>query len=195
MTATSGDRVADIRPMGRLQTVEVEVEPDTGVHDDEHQEKEEVVDEKAKETEEKEDITPVGDQEQPADNDNPPESPKEESPKEAESIQVLATPPSTPSASSSSLPYTSPQPTARSMPAPRGGASVLTNSAVAEGLDEAARRAGASSRKKTSKSRPLSMKDLMPLHQDVGKSTGKLAEPATPDFKATPQWVRMRVCH
>ena len=46
--------------------------------------------------------------------------------------------------------------------------------------------------KPTKKGRPkgLSVNDLLPLHRDVGTSTKQLVEPATPDFKPTPEWVR-----
>ena len=46
--------------------------------------------------------------------------------------------------------------------------------------------------KSTKKGRPkgLSVNDLLPLHKDVGVSTKQLVEPATPDFKPTPEWVR-----
>ena len=177
--SSSGDLVADIRPMGRLQTVQVEVEPDMGRHDDEPEEEEERAEEEEERAEEQEEARPAVEQDQPV-MDNPPESPKEEG-----SSQVSVTP-------TSALPSPPPPPTSTPVDSnltPRAGASPLPHSTVAEGLDEAARRASASARKKPSKSKPLSMKDLMPLHQDVGKNTRQLAEPVTPDFKPTQEWV------
>ena len=36
----------------------------------------------------------------------------------------------------------------------------------------------------------LSVANLLPLHKHVGQQTKQLAEPSTPDFKPTPDWVR-----
>jgi len=231
--AVSGDRVADIRPMGRLQTVQVEVEPDVGGQEEEVQPDEEEEVQPEEEVKEKEEVKredeSVGEeavaahgeiegaseeteaaggetktaedeaeltedaakldegQEPPIDKHNPPESTKE-----PELSRVSATPTSPASSttpSAASLPFPS-QPSPSSRRIPRGGVSFLPNSTVAEGLDEAARRVSSSSMKrKVSKSKPLSGKDLMPLHQDVGRNNRQLAEPTTPNFKPTPEWV------
>ena len=226
---TSGDRVADIQPIGRLQTVQVEVEPDAGVLEEEvQQDMEEEVKEKQEVENEDEPVDgeakvasgetevageeseaaggeskiaedeakptegvakPPEDKELSAKKGRPPESIKETELSLVSDTPTSPTPSTTPSASSISLSSPS-QPLPASRRIPRGGASFLPNSAVAEGLDEAARRASRSSlKKKASKTKPLSGKDLFPLHQDVGRSNRQLAEPTTPNFKPTPEWV------
>ncbi len=68
-------------------------------------------------------------------------------------------------------------------------ASPLPSHAISEGLDEAGRRLMSSSKKKSGKPKVLSVHDLMPLHQDVGRNNKQLLEPSTPEFKPTSEWV------
>ena len=150
--ATNGDRVADIRPLGHIQTVQVEVEPNAS-HDGEDGE--------------------------------------ETSPAESESAQGHASlsspvPPSTPPPQDLGQPQTSSPISKRDVPELSRLSPPLPT--VAEGLHEAGRKAAASG-KKYKKSKPLSTKDLIPLHKDVGKSNKQLLEPATPEFKPTADWV------
>lgn len=43
--------------------------------------------------------------------------------------------------------------------------------------------------KKKAKPKPVLSRDLLPLHKEVGYSNKQLAEPSTPEFKPTPEWV------
>ena len=43
--------------------------------------------------------------------------------------------------------------------------------------------------KKKAKPKPVLTKDLLPLHKEVGYSNKQLIEPSTPEFKPTPEWV------
>ncbi len=197
----SGDRVADIQPIGRLQTVQVEVEPETGAQEEPQvQDTEEVKEDQEEVKDQEETVEALKQEDEEADRvieeeeppaaaakaGNPSDSPK----RTEEPIQALTTPTSTVPSLSSGVP--SPQSRASSGHTPKLEMTpMLPNTAVAEALGEAARKAAVSSKKKASKTKPLSVKDLMPLHQDVGKSTRQLAEPATPDFKPTPEWVSL----
>ncbi len=166
--ATNGDRVADIRPLGHIQTVQVEVEPSTGVDGVDGEETP-----PAAENESTQDPPSLSSLDPPSQAQQPPPDPEppQPSPMNRKDVPAMGrlSPPSLPT--------------------------------VAEGLQEAGRKAAASG-KKSKKSKPLSTKDLLPLHKDVGKSNKQLLEPATPEFKPTADWVmcvwcvcvRVKVC-
>ena len=164
-----GDRVADIRPIGRIQTVQVEVEPDvTG------------------------DVSSDGENPEPTNDDENGENSNKEDPlppSQSPSSHPLSTE-SSPESQQSQL---SSQQTASALSTPTSKQSISKQDqvsplpTVAEGLEEAARKV--STKKKSGKPKPLSEKDLMPLHQDIGKSNKQLLEPSTPEFKPTAEWV------
>lgn len=160
--ALNDDRVADIKPPGRIQTVQVEVEPD----DDEVEE-------------EREKLPSSEDGEGNEENVDP-----------SASTQTAAP---TPAADAQSSPVPVAHTQAQLVPTPSNEKAVAglgrfsppSLPAVAEGLQEAGRKAG----KKSKKSKPLSTKDLLPLHKDVGRSNKQLLEPSTPEFRPTADWV------
>ena len=150
--ATNGDRVADIRPLSHIQTVQVEVEPN--VEDGEDGK----VD--------------------------------EETPPAAEGEEDEPSMPPLPVQLSEQPPHPEPQSTPMSkkdVPG-LGRLSPPALPTVAEGLQEAGRKAAAAG-KKSKKAKALSTRDLLPLHKDVGRSNKQLLEPATPEFKPTAEWV------
>lgn len=176
--AINGDRVADIRPLGHIQTVQVEVEPNSDNEDgDQDDEKPPAIEDDTN------GISPSS----PTPPDQPPPATPNQHlpPTQAQSLPL-----------SPAQPLTDIKPVAglgehpSSLPAVigQGRHSPLSLPAVAEGLQEAGRKA-ASTNRKSKKSKPLSTKDLLPLHQDVGQSNKQLLEPATPEFKPTAEWV------
>ena len=161
--SSSGSRVADLQPLGRVNTVQVEVEPEA----------DNIVDNKE---------------------DSEPEQPIASVREEMSHLTTKSTvsdlhspPPPPPPAST---------PT-RAKATPSDASAMMPDSTVAEGLEEAARRVASTKKKRSGKSKPLSVKDLMPLHQDVGRSNRQLVEPLSPDFQPTPEWVCacILVCH
>ena len=183
--ATNGNRVADIRPLGRIHTVQVEVEPSN------------------------DDAAIQGDPAQGEGNASPPAPEDDPATREdtaSPSSQIPTDPVTPPPQAQSTQPPTLPPTSETQLPGPVAGArmpaalasesgaygverlSPLSLPAVAEGLQEAGKRA-ASNSKKSKKVKPLSTKDLLPLHQDVGRSNKQLLEPMTPEFQPTPEWV------
>ena len=202
--------MADIRPLGQIQTVQVEVEPNVGGDDITH-------DEEVGESENKDGSmqelpspslsSPPSSQERPlpssqeqpspSSQEHPlPSSPEEQHLSSSESLpspnQLTQSPPQesqVPSLQQSSAQQEVLTPTGKKAVSRQGeGIPPPSLPTVAEGLEEAARRA-ASTKKKPGKVKPLSVKDLIPLHQDVGRSTKQLLEPSTPEFKPTADWV------
>lgn len=181
-TVSVGNRVADIRPLGRIHTVQVEVEPNDdggGVE---------------------------GDPASPVEVNAAPPAPGEGDPATREGGTASPPSPDPVTPPPEAQPPTLPAASERQLPAPVSGAqtsaglaiesgayglerlSPLSLPAVAEGLQEAGKRA-ASNSKKSKKAKPLSTRDLLPLHQDVGRSNKQLLEPMTQEFQPTAEWV------
>ena len=225
--ATTGDRVADIRPLGRIQTVQVEVEPNPA-EEEEPEEPDSAEKENASPTEKAPDLAEErkidgegeGTVESPSSRLPPP--PQTPSPTSQPSEEALPSTHQSPATTKASLAEEAPPPTSSlasvplttgegtppaslpshaavhsqhgTSPAQQRGASAVGRISpqalptVAEGLQEAEKKAA--SAKKPKKVKALSTKDLLPLHQDVGRSTKQLVEPATPEFKPTAEWVK-----
>lgn len=163
--------------------MQVEVEPDVG--GEEVREEEEVSGEEVEEEEEEEEAPQPTEAEEVKDESSP------------EHVPSLSLPNPSTQPPTTETKHSSSQQSSRRLPAPvplfssgQGRGSPPSFPTVAEGLQEAGRRA-ASAKTKSKKSKPRSTKDLLPLHQDVGRSNKQLLEPSTPDFKPTPEWV----CH
>ena len=166
--AMNTDRVADIQPLHHIQTVQVEVEPE-GTRDS-------------------------GEEELVAHRDRPQDIPP---PAQGSPVSADIHPPEPPATAD----IHPPEPPSTHTPVPdiknEGGVAGLGRFSppslptVSEGLQEAGRKA-AFAGKKQKKSKPLSTKDLLPLHKDVGRSTKQLLEPSTPEFKPTAEWVSVQ---
>lgn len=159
--ARNDERVANIGPPGRIQTVEVEVEPNVAEGDEES-------------------IS-----EQRADQEKDGSATEQAAPSSSPTASVPTPPPTaqSPQAAAQTVPF---PPNSAGSTIKSGGISPLPPPTFAEGLEEAGRKA---TKKKSGKAKPLSGKDLIPLHQDIGRSTKQLVEPSTPDFKPTAEWV------
>lgn len=162
--AINSDRVADIQPLHHIQTVQVEVEPDGG--EEEGEEK----------------------------------PPPEEAAEEPQSPSPSAQLPQAEAQSPHPTGVTSVQTPVQPLSGAKNEEGVVALDrlsppplpTVSEGLQEAGRKA-ASVGKKSKKSKPLSTKDLLSLHKDVGKSNKQLLEPSTPEFKPTAEWVSIHL--
>lgn len=185
--------VADIAPPGRIQTVEVEVEPKRDTDEEED----------ASDDERKEPVTPPSptdrdgvsstseatrdikedEQEPTASNTPPPTSqpssePPVHPPKEIHTSSIHPPP----------THFTRPENSVTGLfPAVGEATSAASNlpplsmtnpDAISEPMV-----------KKKSKPVPSLTKDLFPLHKEVGYSNKQLVEPSTPEFKPTPEWV------
>ena len=181
--SSSGDRVADLQPVGQVQTVQVEVAPDAGHLSDVEEDPVPAEPNEISKEEISDGTTGCSASEPPA-SDLPASEPP------ASNLSASEPPASNLSAAPASTPVNSNTFHACC----DDSKSLLINSTVAEGLEEAGRRATSSTKKKSKKSKPVSVKDLIPLHQDVGKSNRQLVEPLTPDFQPTSEWVCLHLC-
>lgn len=193
--STNGNRVADIRPLGRIQTVQVEVEPnETEVTEDDGDSLQsrmigaeagsgEESREEGMKTEGESGGEIIGEGRVTG---------REDFVEETRGSQVQRSSPTPP-------PTTQPQlmpvqqlagPTGEKSALGPGRLSPHSLPTVAEGLQEAGTKRSLAG-KKSKKSKALSTKDLLPLHQDVGRSNKQLLEPATPEFKPTAEWVHV----
>lgn len=200
--ATNGNRVADIGPLGRIHTVQVEVEPDD-VEESEVNEEGGVPqnggDSGGEETGE---ATGEGEETGSGKEAGVEEGTREETSQEQPPSPSAVPPPPTSRSAVPSTPEAQSPPSAPAQqlasPASEKGApgpgrlSPSSLPTVAEGLQEAGRKAAATKKSKSKKSKGLSTKDLLPLHKDIGRSNKQLLEPATPEFKPTAEWVRYR---
>lgn len=177
--------MADIRPLGRIHTVQVEVEPNVGENEVTEEGKEEAGGEEGAGREVRE-----GEGEQEADG----ESGGEDGDEGGEIGKMDGVEELRERKNSQEQINSSPAPLQPSVQKLAGSAhergalgriSPHSLPTVAEGLQEAASRKG----KRSKKSKPLSTRDLLPLHQDVGRSNKQLLEPTTPEFQPTPDWV------
>ena len=201
--SSNGNRVADIRPPGRIHTVQVEVEPNVG-------ESEEAEEEAGGEEEAKREVgggetgresVDKGDRGGEGEGEAGKESGgevgengvREGENEKADTVEELRERQEQGNSSPAPL-----QASTQKLAAPASERSALGRISphslptVAEGLQEAASKK-ASTGKKSKKSKPLSTRDLLPLHQDIGRSNKQLLEPATPEFKPTPEWVGIKL--
>lgn len=157
--------IPDIDPPGRVETVEVEVEP-------------EVNDETP--------VSPAEDgaheqQQQPKPPTPPPESQPQPSSATPADTQSLPVSEGTPNLEPQPQPLR-PPPFSKEMPEQFiSSSSSLPKPSIL--VDDR--------KKKGSKPKSLPSRRLLPLHQDVAQSTKRLVEPSTPDFKPTPEWVSL----
>lgn len=192
--ATNGNRVADIRPLGRIHTVQVEVEPNVGENEEVPEEgespqsgdsgREDTGGETGRDGGETGSGRETGVEEGLREETSQEEPPSPPAPSSQSTI---------PSTTGARLPPSQPVPTQQLAAPPSENSGRLSPSSlptVAEGLQEAGRKASATKKSKSKKPKGLSTKDLFPLHQDVGRSNKQLLEPSTPDFKPTTEWVR-----
>lgn len=192
--STNGNRVADIRPLGRIHTVQVEVEPDVGeteiTEDDGDSLQSRVNGGEAGSGEESREEGRKAESEIVSDEGGV--TGRVDETRRRRDSQELRSSPTPP-------PTTQPQPMPlQQLAGPTGEKSTLgpgrlsphSLPTVAEGLQEAGTKK-ASAGKKSKKSKALSIKDLLPLHRDVGRSNKQLLEPTTPEFKPTAEWVHV----
>lgn len=181
--AINSDRVADLRPLQHIKMVQVEVEPET-TRQDSLDAEDAPRDEGEGEGEE---------HPSPGEGANEPQSPPQtpQTPQSPQTPQAEPQVSQMPVVASAQSPVQPPPDTKGEVGvAGLGRLSPPSLPTVSEGLQEAGSRKAAVTGKKGKKAKPLSTRDLLPLHKDVGRNNKQLLEPSTPEFKPTAEWVR-----